>query len=290
MKKFGLLIPLSLLLICPESWTKEVSAHPRKLNLSISNSVPPYNMLAEKVDGLPGIQIEIVTKIMARIGRQVDWQTMTNNRAIHELNKDKLDGALNISEFISGKYLNTKSIVDFSNCLIGNKDASARYKDFNSFYEALKTDKKIQLTGFQGASIVFSSYLPGLNTLSNYNEIPHQKSLVATLLMGRTNFILSDFLVYRYYAQELKRSSKIKERPEEFTCLAIIPSAPRVITLKDEALQKSFDEEFQKMVESGEREKIISKYQLFLSKFLDNGNIYKQSKYTQDESFALIYK
>ncbi len=290
MKMYALFIPICLILTSSNLWSKNSRDLPKTLKLSISNSVPPYNMLAEKVDGLPGIQVEIVTKVMARIGQRVDWQTMTNNRAIQELGKGRLDGAVNISDFLTNGYYHTKGIVEFSNCLIGEIKADTKYKDFKSFYEALKANKKIVLTGFQGAATTFAEQLPGLSSLPNYHEVPHQKSLVATLLMGRTTFILSDFLVFRYYSQELKRSNKIRNRPDDFTCLAMIPSAPRVVSLKDENLQKKFDEEFQKMIDSGEHEKIMAKYQSFLSQFLDKGSFNEHFKLPQNESFALIYK
>lgn len=244
-------------------------------------------MLTEKIADHPGIQIEIVTKVMARISHGVDWHTMTNNRAIHELTKGKLDGVLNISELVPEGFYSTKSIVEFSNCLIGKPLEDGGFKDFETFAKYLKDHPKLRLSGFQGASQVFKEYLPNVSKLSNYEEVPHQKSLAATLLMDRANYILSDFLVFRYYSQELRNTAKLKENPDQYVCLKQIPSAPRAITLKDKILQEKFDIEFEKMVKSGEREKIIAKYQLFLTNFFNNGHI---PNIREIESMAYSYK
>ncbi len=274
MKLFIGLVLLSILSPINASLAQD-KVSKKVINLSISNSVPPYNMLGEKVDNHPGIQIEIVTKVLARLGLSAEWHTMTNNRAIHELEKGKLDGGLNISELLPSELYHTQSIVEFRNCLIGRQSEAQLFKDLSAFLEKLKSSPKLRASGFQGASKVFSEYLPKIKELPNYEEVPHQKSLAATLLMGRANYILSDFLVFRYYSQELKNSSKIKENPENFTCLYQIPSAPRAVSFKDQQLQINFDREFKKMIESGEKEKILSKYQLFLSRFLRNGGVWQ---------------
>ena len=242
--------------------------------LSISNSIPPYNMIDEKIPDYPGIQVEIVDLVFKRLGYKVDWRTMTNNRAFNEMRSGHIDGSLNNSSIIderaTGKYYNSLDIIDFENCLIGPLSKKKSFTKIDKFYAQLKRNPKIRLIGFQGASITFKEVLPNLLTLKNYDEVPHQKTLAATLLAGRTNYILSDYQVFKYYATKVKPALNSNTK-DSFTCLHRIPSGPHNVTFRDNTIRKNFDLEMQKLIDSGEKEKIIKKYQLFLTQYLKKG-------------------
>lgn len=242
----------------------------KEIELSISNSVPPYNMIEEGVPDYPGIQIEIVNLAFDRLGLKVKWRTMTNNRAIKEITTGRTDGALNLSSFVDnskdGVFFHSIDIITFQNCLIGKISDQTKFATLEDFQRHLSANKKIKVIGFQGAAKIFKDSLPNLASLPNYEEVPHQKIMAASLLATRTEYILSDYLVYQYYAKQIK---KPLVQSTSFTCLHKIPSAARAITFRDQALQIKFDKEMQQIINSGEKERIIKKYELFLARYLN---------------------
>lgn len=245
----------------------------KTIELSISSSVPPYNMLEEDVVGHPGIQIEIVNLALKRLGIDVKWRNMTNNRALKELAAKRIDGALNVSTFIDDgpdQYHSSVNIINFQNCLIGSSSLLASGQKFDDFFEELMSKKELKMMGFQGASKVFKEVLKDLKSYPKYEEVPHQKILAASFDKGRTHLVLSDYLVFQYYMKKIHEERSKVETPHthNYICLKEVPSAPRAITFRSKELRNKFDVEIKKIINSGEKEKIVTKYKMFLTEFL----------------------
>lgn len=255
------------------------------VELSISSSVPPYNMLDENVAGHPGIQIEIVNMAFKRLGMTVKWRSMTNNRAIKELSSKRIDGALNLSSFIddstpSGTYHRSLNILTFQNCLIGPDNLIKKGQTLEEFYQEILAKKELKILGFQGAGQVFKDVLKDLKNYPKYEEVPHQKILAASLEKGRSDLVLSDYLVFQYYLKRVHEGFEKNEsqKLQKFSCLHQVPSDPRTISFEDKVLRDKIDVELKHIIESGEKEKIMNKYQIFLTGFLNEStSLFKKS-------------
>ncbi len=220
------------------------------IRIIASDSIPPYVMSQDKLDSdLPGLQIEIINSIFNLLGQKTSWKLMPNNRMIVQYKSKKVDAALNLP-FMNATHTGYASdpIVEYKNCVIGSSSIQKTWE---------KELKELKILGHQRADIIYRDVFTDYDFKSDkYNEVTSQKTLAYHLINNRTDIVLSDYLVFSYFAKTFFENQL---RKKDLVCLKEIKS-PRSISLKSKALRDSFNKGLEKIKADGTYKKIITKY------------------------------
>lgn len=221
-----------------------------------SDSIPPYVMGDEPLaKELPGLQVEIVDAAFAKVGKKTIWKLMPNNRLGIEFKRSNIDAGLNIPALFSKiKSFSSAPLLQYRNCVIGSSRLKEKWKE---------QAPTLRIIGFQSAANIFAEIF-GANVLATnkkYHEVTSQKTSVYHLLSGRADLVLSDALVFAYYAQtyfdpQFKKS--------DLVCLAE-KKVDRHLGLKNVRLQLEFDRGLELLRKDGSYDGLIRKYQMRFS-------------------------
>lgn len=214
-----------------------------------SDSIPPYVMGNEPLaKELPGLQVEIVDQAFARVNMKTRWKTMPNNRILLEYTKkDEVDAALNLRAIDTKvEHFDSDEVVSYRNCVIGPASLAKNWRVNLSQYKIL---------GFQRARDIFSSLLGTVN-LPLYNEVPSQKTIAYHAVNGRVDLILSDALVFAYYATTYFGPQYAQSN---LRCLQELPLV-RTLGFKNEAHRDAFNRGLKAIKSDGTYQRLIRKY------------------------------
>ncbi len=220
------------------------------LNIIASDSIPPYVMPQDQIESeTPGLQVEIINSILNTAGYKTNWKLMPNNRIIIQYKSQKVDAALNLPFLVGDKSgFSSDSIIDYKNCVIGQKSL------VNSWKSNLN---KLKVLGHQKAKIIYKDIFDDYNFDSEkYNEVTSQKTLAYHLINDRTDIVLSDYLVFSYYVQNF---FQLQFKKKNIVCLEQV-SSPRSVSFKSKKLKELFNKGLNEIKKNGIYEKIVSKY------------------------------
>tara|TARA_R110000868_G_scaffold393013_1_gene663918 strand:+ start:3030 stop:3827 length:798 start_codon:yes stop_codon:yes gene_type:complete len=244
------------------------------ITIAASDSIPPYVMIDHAHESkLSGLQVEIVDAAFSAVGIKTKWQTMPNNRLIIHYAKNNVDAALNLPD-VSRATSNYSSdvLVYYRNCVIGNVSLKNSWRT---------SSKDLKILGFQTAKAIYADSFPTkyLENNSNYIEVPSQKTLAYHAVNARADLILSDALVFSYYAQsnwpaQLEKSG--------LACLHEL-KLPRHIGFKDKAIRDKFNKGLEQIKANGLYDSINDKY----SKLFSQLQIFQSYKSQQDNPIAI---
>lgn len=215
-----------------------------------SDSIPPYVMGSEpSAKELPGLQVEIVDAAFAKIGVKTKWQTMPNHRLALQYKLKHVDAALNLPNLTNIETYASTDLVVYRNCVIG----SSKYKNN---WKAQASELKI--LGFQTAKHVFNkTFGDGVLAKSkNYNEVTSQKTIAYHAVYGRADLVLSDALVFAYYAQTYFGP---QYRQADLICLHELQIA-RHLGFKNRLLRDRFNVALIQIKKDGTYEALVKKY------------------------------
>lgn len=221
------------------------------ITIIASNSIPPYVMGREPVSKqLPGLQVELVNAALDIVGIKTTWKIMPNNRILIQYKLNTVDAALNLPSLSNEiQTFASKPILSYQNCVIGSNLLRNIWKE---------KAKELRILGYQTAEDKFAAVF-GKDVLAkskNYNEVPSQKTITYHSVTGRTDLVLSDSLIFSYYAQTYwpEQTKKL-----DLKCLHVIDS-PRELGFKSKAVRDRFNKGLETIKKNGSYDRIHKKY------------------------------
>lgn len=215
-----------------------------------SDSIPPYVMGSEPLaKELPGLQVEIVDAVFAKIGITTKWKTMPNHRLGIQYKLKHVDAALNLPDVTNADTHSSADLITYRNCVIGPSKFRSTWKTQAS---------KLKILGFQTAKHVFNEVF-GNDVLArnkNYNEVTSQKTIAYHAVHGRADLVLSDALVFDYYAQTYFGP---QYQQADLMCLYELQIA-RHLGFKDRMLRDRFDAALVQIKKDGTYDALVKKY------------------------------
>lgn len=236
---FILLVVFSLLAI-RTVWAQE-------LKLAVSLTMPPFVF----ADSDSGIDLEIAKEALALKGYTVKPVYVTYGRTAVDLKSGKVDGALTVSKErgLNGVYLSDQYIC-YQNVAISLQNKGYRIRSVKDL-----AGKKI--TAFQDAAkILGPDFAAVVKTSSSYYEIPDQESQVALLFKGRTDVIVMDLNIFKYYQQTTKKA----DTSQAVDIFTLFPPSCFSVGFVSEKVRNDFNEGLKELRASGRYEKIFKKY------------------------------
>lgn len=215
-----------------------------------SDSIPPYVMGSEPISReLPGLQVEIVDAAFARLGIKTVWKTMPNHRLAIQYKYKHVDAGLNLPDLTKVQTFSSVGLVTYRNCVIGPSKLRASWKT-----EA----GKLKILGFQTAKHVFNDTFGSgvLSSNKQYNEVTSQKTITYHSVHRRADLVLSDALVFAYYAQTYFGNVY---KQADLKCLHELQSA-RHLGFKDPLLRDRFNQALMAIKADGTYELLMRKY------------------------------
>lgn len=215
-----------------------------------SDSIPPYVMGDEPLaSSLPGLQVEIVDTVFSKLGLKTTWKMMPNHRIEIQYKLGYVDAALNLPNLSRVKNYSSADLVTYRNCVIG----PPKYR-----FTWRKLAPNLTILGFQTAKNVFVDVFGEgvLSSNNKYNEVTSQKTIAYHALSGRADLVLSDALVFAYYAQTYFKPQYEKA---DLMCLYELQVA-RHLGFKDKRLRDRFNEGLAALRDDGTYNQLIRKY------------------------------
>ncbi|MFD2167075.1 substrate-binding periplasmic protein [Thalassotalea euphylliae] len=202
-------------------------------------------------EGKTGIQLEIISAAFAEQGEEVVFSHVPLSRNITAFQQWHIDGVITLpvnyrypGMYISEPYIDYQNVavsLDYMNISINNvKDLQGR-----------------SVIAFQNAKkFLGDEYKETVSYLLEYRELANQEQQIKMLFSGRTEVIILDRDIFRYF---------VKTHPEAIYQKAvrvhpIFPKRPYAAGFKSEELKSIFDAGVEKIKENGTYQALISKY------------------------------
>lgn len=113
------------------------------------------------------------------------------------------------------------------------------------------------VTAFQKAELYLGKeYQQAVEATSHYREIPEQKKQIELLFLNRTDVIVLDINILKYYLKNYVN----REIAKPFTVHFIFDKSPYSLGFRSEAMRDVFDQNIKKMKENGTYQVIVDKY------------------------------
>ena len=240
-KRFAVL----LLAIFQIAAIQSVSAE--ELKLAVSLTLPPFVF----ADTDSGIDLEIVKEALASKGYTVKPVYMVYGRTAADLNAGKVDGALTVTKErgLDNVYLSDQYIC-YQNVVVSLKSKGYHITEIKDL-----ADKKI--IAFQDATkILGSDFAKAAKSSPSYYEIPDQENQVALLFKNRTDVIVLDINIFKYYQQNTKKA----DTSQAVDIVKLFPASCYSVGFISEKVRDDFNEGLRELRESGRYDEIFKKY------------------------------
>lgn len=199
-----------------------------------------------------GIEADIVREAFAFEDYQVAFYYEPNARTRHSYNRNIFDGVLTVNELypdMEGSF--------FSDPYITYQNIIVSLDKRNLTIEKISDLQNVGLIAFQQASIILGKEFK--NIVKNnefYSEIPNQESQIKMLYMGRTDSILIEKNIFKYYRNHLKGIPiDIKIRNHY-----LFPLIHYQVAFHKKELRDAFNRGLKKLKENGRYKAIIQSY------------------------------
>jgi polar amino acid transport system substrate-binding protein len=117
----------------------------------------------------------------------------------------------------------------------------------------------LQVMSFQGAAQRYPEWLGPLRAGGRYREINDQVTQVRTLMLGRTDAVLSDRSIFRYFVLQLKKQGVSVAPYEEHVFTTANPMDYRPV-FRDPQVRDDFNLGLKRLKASGRYQAIFDKY------------------------------
>lgn len=234
-----------LLAIMQIAALQSVSAE--ELKLAVSLTLPPFVF----ADTDSGIDLEIVKEALALKGYTVKPVYMVYGRTAADLNAGKVDGALTVTKErgLKNVYLSDQYIC------YENVAVSLKSKDYH--ITEIKDLAGKRIIAFQDASkILGSDFANAAKSSPSYYEIPDQENQVALLFKNRTDVIVLDINIFKYYQQNTKKA----DTSPAVDIVTLFPASCYSVGFISEKVRDDFNEGLKELRKSGRYDEIFRKY------------------------------
>lgn len=214
-------------------------------------SLPPY-----MIDGSHrGLLSEIVLASFAAVQTDVSFQFNTNSQTIEEFKAYKSDAVVNATDGAFPSSYLSEIVITFKNRAISLRKNEFQIQHLNDLL-------KHSVTGFNAASkLLNADFKQMVYQHNNYTEIVRQVDQARALLSGKTDVIIADELIFKYFRSQLARnhySEKAYRQSVDFH--AVLPETDYRIAFHDEALRDKFNKGLKIITDNGLLEKIHNRY------------------------------
>jgi polar amino acid transport system substrate-binding protein len=220
----------------------------RELRITFSQYTPPYVL-----DDNAGVVPDLVRMALASAGHTVKPIYAPLGRGLKMFSEGAADGTTIIQESSGATGHYSADFIEFRNRAIALKS-----RGFSIHSEADLADKSV--IAFQQAS----HYLgPAFETMAKanaaYREMAQQDAQVQMLMLGRTDVVVMEESIFRYYFAQLVSEGKAR-RSQEVEVFEIFPPTPYKVAFKDPAVRDAFDRAIAAMRRDGRYDAIYRKY------------------------------
>ena len=232
---------LILLFIFTFSW--QLCATPTTLKVAV-NIGPPWAFYQEE-KGITGIDVEIIRHILTNMGYDSEFHLLAYNRLIKEFNEGKFDVASPAAFPPDNGYLTTPYL-PFADVVV-----SLEYNKYN--INTLADLKGKNIIAYQFATSVLGQEFADVVKDENYLEITERELQLKLLVNARTDVVIGERRLLTYIMQ--------KNHPgERLTIHPIFITKPYGAIFKDQLLQQQFDQELEKLQQSGGYQAILNNW------------------------------
>ncbi|HAW91444.1 MULTISPECIES: substrate-binding periplasmic protein [unclassified Arsukibacterium] len=232
---------LILLFIFTFSW--QLCATPTTLKVAV-NIGPPWAFYQEE-KGITGIDVEIIRHILTNMGYDSEFHLLAYNRLIKEFNEGKFDVASPAAFPPDNGYLTTPYL-PFADVVV-----SLEYNKYN--INTLADLKGKNIIAYQFATSVLGQEFADVVKDENYLEIAERELQLKLLVNARTDVVIGERRLLTYIMQ--------KNHPgERLTIHPIFITKPYGAIFKDQLLQQQFDQELEKLQQSGGYQAILNNW------------------------------
>ncbi|MCP4162249.1 MAG: ABC transporter substrate-binding protein [Deltaproteobacteria bacterium] len=220
------------------------SATAKEVTLVAGLSLPPY-IIQESNSGM---EYDIIKEALAKKGHVLKIKYVPFVRVA--VDYKKVDGAVTINESsgIKGNYSN--DVMTYKNYAISLKKNSVKVNSIKDL-----KDKKI--VAFQNATKYLGPlYAKTVKSNPKYSEIAKQVLQVKLLYSGRTDLIVSDINIFKFYKKKvkgMKTTAKIKLHE-------LFKGVKYKVLFNDASIRNDFNAGLKMLRKSGRYNAIIKKY------------------------------
>lgn len=257
---FAILVPLLVagLVFYQPLHASEIAAEPartpapplKELKIVFGVYRPPY--IFEKRDF--GLDFDLAQAILKNSGYSIKSVHSPNNRAMIEIEKGKVDGAIGLPSGTDrdGLYF-SQAIISYDNVVITKKSSGV-------VIERADDLKKLRFLAFSNArAYLGADYLKMVKELRYDTEISNQEDQNRMFWQGKVQAIILDINVFRFYRNALKEKFNTSE--EVVVHRIFSPkSNERVAVFKSKVVRDQFNEALRELRSSGTYQKIFDRY------------------------------
>ncbi len=222
-------------------------AFAKEITVAVGLSLPPY-VISENNNG---IELDILREALKPYGYKINPIYVPLKRVAVEISQKHAQAALTVNENSGLKN------VFFSDSHIAYQNAVIALKSKNWDITKLSDLDGKSILAFANAHKYlgkeFRAYIKGHK---NYEEINNQEVQVARLFGGRTDVLISDINIFKYY--RINNSKADTSAPVKI--YKIFPKTNYKIAFTDSKIRDQFNEGLQNLKKSGRYQKIINKY------------------------------
>lgn len=215
----------------------------KEIKVALGDSLPPYIIPPSS-----GIEYEIISEVLELKGYKMKSSFVPFARlfkTVEQLNYDAVATVKEIS-LSKGVYYSDEYIT-YNNIVVSINDFQINN---------LKDLKNKKIIAFQNATIYLGKEFENeVKNNKNYAEIANQEAQVASLMNGRTEVIVIDENIFKYY---YKKSKLFKQKP--YKVYRIFSPTPYKIAFKDKKARDDFNEGLKILKSSGRYKEVFEKY------------------------------
>ncbi|WP_448564165.1 substrate-binding periplasmic protein [Thalassotalea ganghwensis] len=208
---------------------------------------PPYVM-----EGQTGIQLELMKEALKELNIELNFIHIPFGRGTTGYHQYNADGVLTLPpEFDYPSMYMSKPYVTYQNVAV-----SLLEKNYTIDSIADLTGKSV--TAFQNARRYLGEEFGAMiGAFMDYRELPDQNKQMELLFLRRTEVIVLDVNIFKYYLQ----SHPDRELAKPFKLHYIFGERPYSVGFRSKEIRDVFDKNIQKMRENGTYQLIMEKYQ-----------------------------
>lgn len=221
----------------------------KELVMAVGLSIPPYVFR----DSNSGMELDIIREALKVAGYTITPKYLPLKRIRKALKSGIVDGALTVKETmgIESAYFADKSHIYYQNIAVSLKENQLDIQDIMGL-------KDYSIIVFQNADDYVGGKWLEMKKMNTkwIRETANQENQVAMLFRKRTEVIILDINIFKYYRQRTKKTDT--SLPVVFH--EVVPKNHVKVAFISKQVRDDYNRGFSRIVESGVYQKIIEKY------------------------------
>ncbi|MFP4486962.1 MAG: substrate-binding periplasmic protein [Campylobacterales bacterium] len=227
--------------------------HAKEVEVAFSRTTPPFVLV-----GGGGISYDIIKESLAYKNHSVKPVYVNIARGVEMFRNGAVDANSLLQDDGSVEGFYSDFFITYQNCVFTLKNSKVEIKNIEDI-------KNYHTIGFQNATEYLGSDFGKVakSADAKYSELADQKKQVLMLFKNRTQAIVMDRQIFRYYRAMLESEGQIKDDKEVVENCLFEPSRYQVI-FKDKEIRDDFNEGLKIIRKSGKYDKIIERYETLM--------------------------